>query len=144
MSIAPQIEKRKALGIVFLPGAMTGLILAGVDPFDAVLVQLALMYLILGAVVVTATLIVLGSRRRVFTADQRLIAISRSVRLVSTVRRIGLHWTSDRRVGGVAVPPSRHRLPWSLAPAGPLLFWRDAATSGRYRCSGQGWHDFSR
>ena len=43
----------KALGIVFLPGAMTGLILAGVDPVDAVLVQLALMYLILGGVATT-------------------------------------------------------------------------------------------
>ena len=51
-AISPQIENTRALGIVFLPGAMTGLILAGVDPLDAVLVQLALMYLILGAVVV--------------------------------------------------------------------------------------------
>jgi putative ABC transport system permease protein len=64
---------------VFLPGAMTGLILAGVDPFDAVLVQLALMYLILGAVVVTSTLTVLGTRRRVFTPDHRLIALRRAV-----------------------------------------------------------------
>ena len=77
-AISPQVENTRALGIVFLPGAMTGLILAGVDPFDAVLVQLALMYLILGAVVVTATLIVLGTRRRVFTPDHRLIALRRS------------------------------------------------------------------
>ena len=53
LAISPQIENTKALGIVFLPGAMTGLILAGVDPLDAVLVQLALMWIILGAVVVT-------------------------------------------------------------------------------------------
>lgn len=77
-AISPQVENTRALGIVFLPGAMTGLILAGVDPFDAVLVQLALMYLILGAVVVTATLIVVGTRRRVFTRDHRLIALARS------------------------------------------------------------------
>ncbi len=31
-ALSPQIENTKALGIVFLPGAMTGLILAGVDP----------------------------------------------------------------------------------------------------------------
>jgi putative ABC transport system permease protein len=79
-AISPQIENTRALGIVFLPGAMTGLILAGVDPLDAVLVQLALMYLILGAVVVTATLLVLGVRRRVFTADHRLLPLARAVR----------------------------------------------------------------
>ena len=31
-SIVPQVERTKAVGIVVLPGAMTGLILAGVDP----------------------------------------------------------------------------------------------------------------
>lgn len=79
-AITPQIENTRALGIVFLPGAMTGLILAGVDPLDAVLVQLALMYLILGAVVVTATLTVLGARRRLFTADHRLVPLARATR----------------------------------------------------------------
>lgn len=76
-AISPQIENIRGLGIVFLPGAMTGLILAGVDPLDAVLVQLALMYLILGAVVVTTTLTVLGARRRVFTSDHRLTPLVR-------------------------------------------------------------------
>lgn len=76
-AISPQIENIRGLGIVFLPGAMTGLILAGVDPLDAVLVQLALMYLILGAVVVTTVLTTLGARRRLFTADHRLLPLSR-------------------------------------------------------------------
>jgi putative ABC transport system permease protein len=79
-AISPQVENTRALGIVFLPGAMTGLILAGVDPLDAVLVQLALMYLILGAVVVTATFTVLGVQRYLFTADHRLVPIARAVR----------------------------------------------------------------
>lgn len=76
-AISPQIENIRGLGIVFLPGAMTGLILAGVDPLDAVLVQLALMYLILGAVVVTTVLTTLGARRRLFTADHRLLPLAR-------------------------------------------------------------------
>ena len=42
-AMTSQIETTKSVGLVFLPGAMTGLILAGVDPVDAVLVQLALM-----------------------------------------------------------------------------------------------------
>jgi putative ABC transport system permease protein len=81
-ALSPQIENTKALGIVFLPGAMTGLILAGVDPVDAVLVQLALMYLILGAVVVTTVITALGAVRRLFTSDHRLVALPRSRRNV--------------------------------------------------------------
>src|SRR5690606_22197545 len=36
-ALIPQIETTKAVGIVFLPGAMVGLILAGADPLDAIL-----------------------------------------------------------------------------------------------------------
>jgi putative ABC transport system permease protein len=79
-AISPQIENTRGLGIIFLPGAMTGLILAGVDPLDAVLVQLALMYLILGAVVVVSTITVVGLRRRLLTADHRLLPMARQIR----------------------------------------------------------------
>ena len=57
---------------MFLPGAMTGLILAGVDPIDAVLVQAAIMYLILGTAATTSVVIGLGSLSRLFTTDHRL------------------------------------------------------------------------
>jgi putative ABC transport system permease protein len=76
--IAPDVERLKALGVVVLPGAMTGLILAGVDPLDAVRVQLALLYVILGAVTTTATVIALLGTRRLFTADHRLVPLARS------------------------------------------------------------------
>ena len=79
-ALSPQIENTKALGIVFLPGAMTGLILAGVEPLDAVLVQLALMYLILGGAATTTAVTALGTVRRLFTADHRLVALPRSTR----------------------------------------------------------------
>ena len=51
---------------------MTGLILAGVDPVDAVQVQLAVLYLILGGVVTSVTVVAWGLSRRLFTADHRL------------------------------------------------------------------------
>lgn len=76
-AITPQIETTKALGIVFLPGAMTGLILAGVDPLDAVLVQLALMFLILGSVVTVSTVVAVAGARRLFTDDDRLVPLLR-------------------------------------------------------------------
>ncbi len=76
-AMTPQIESTKAVGLVFLPGAMTGLILAGVDPLDAVLVQLALMLLILGGVATIATVTVIGAAHRLFTVDERLIPLLR-------------------------------------------------------------------
>lgn len=71
-AVTPQIETTKATGLVFLPGAMTGLILAGVSPTDAVLVQAVVMFLILGSVATTAVVMALGLARRLFTPDHRL------------------------------------------------------------------------
>lgn len=76
-ALIPQIESTKAVGLVFLPGAMVGLILAGVDSSDAVLVQLALMYLILGSVATSVTVIGVGLTRRLFTSDHRLVPLER-------------------------------------------------------------------
>jgi putative ABC transport system permease protein len=76
-AMIPQIESTKAVGLVFLPGAMTGLILAGVSPVDAVQVQLALMYLILGSVATSVTVVAVGLTRRLFTDDSRLVRLVR-------------------------------------------------------------------
>jgi putative ABC transport system permease protein len=76
-ALIPQVETTKAVGLVFLPGAMTGLILAGVAPLDAVLVQAVVMFVVLGAVATTSTVIALGLVRRLFTADHRLVALAR-------------------------------------------------------------------
>lgn len=77
-ALIPQIESTKAVGLVFLPGAMTGLILAGADPTDAVMIQLAIMYLILGSVATSVTVIAIGLTRRLFTPDHRLVRLARA------------------------------------------------------------------
>jgi putative ABC transport system permease protein len=76
-ALIPQIETTKAVGLVFLPGAMTGLILAGVEPLDAVQVQAAVMYLVLGSVATTTSVVALGVQRRLFTRDHRLVRMPR-------------------------------------------------------------------
>ena len=48
--LIPQIERTKVVGLIALPGAMTGLLLAGVEPLEAVVIQLLVMYLVLGTV----------------------------------------------------------------------------------------------
>jgi putative ABC transport system permease protein len=77
-ALLPQIETTKAVGLVALPGAMTGLILAGVEPVDAVKVQAAVMFLILGSVATTVTVVSFGLTRRLFTSDHRLVALRRT------------------------------------------------------------------
>ena len=74
-AISPQIETTKATGLVFLPGAMTGLILAGVPPLQAVLVQAVVMFLILGSVAATTVVVAMGIVRLVFTRDHRLLPL---------------------------------------------------------------------
>jgi putative ABC transport system permease protein len=71
-SITPQVEQTKILGIVALPGTMTGLLLAGVDPLDAVLTQTVVMFLILGSVTVSAVVVGRGVARRLVGTDHRL------------------------------------------------------------------------
>ena len=71
-ALVPQIETTKAVGIVFLPGMMVGLLLAGVTPLGAVQAQLVIMYLVLGSVAVTTSVIALGMRRILFTPAHQL------------------------------------------------------------------------
>jgi len=51
---------------------MVGLLLAGVSPLGAVQAQLVIMYLVLGSVAVTTSIIALGLRRILFTASHQL------------------------------------------------------------------------
>jgi putative ABC transport system permease protein len=71
-ALLPQIERTKVIGLIALPGAMTGMLLAGADPISAVLVQLVIAYLVLGAVGVATTLISAVIAARAFTRDLRL------------------------------------------------------------------------
>lgn len=68
-SLIPQIERTKVVGLIALPGAMTGLLLAGVDPVEAVVIQLLVMYLVLGTAAVCVVSVVTAVTRAAVTAD---------------------------------------------------------------------------
>lgn len=72
LALLPQIEITRSVGLVFIPGALTGLVLAGVDPLDAAMVQAALLFLILGSAAITGLVVVLLGSGRYLTVDQRL------------------------------------------------------------------------
>ncbi|UJB39612.1 ABC transporter permease [Streptomyces sp. A1-5] len=48
-ALIPAVDSTKTVGLISLPGAMTGLILAGVDPFTAIRYQIVVMYMLLAA-----------------------------------------------------------------------------------------------
>jgi putative ABC transport system permease protein len=62
----------KTAGIVALPGAMTGMILAGADPLEAVFVQLIVGYMLLAATTVSSILAVELTVRTFFTKHHQL------------------------------------------------------------------------
>jgi putative ABC transport system permease protein len=68
-SLIPQIERTKVVGLIALPGAMTGLLLAGVEPVEAVVIQLLVMYLVLGTAAVCVVAVVTAITRAAVTSD---------------------------------------------------------------------------
>ncbi len=72
----PSINAMAAIGVVSLPGMMTGQILSGVDPNEAVKYQLMVMFLIAGATGMAVMLATLGSARAL-TDDRDRLRIDR-------------------------------------------------------------------
>ena len=68
----PSINAMAAIGVVSLPGMMTGQILSGVDPNEAVKYQLMVMFLIAGATGIAVILATLGSARALSDDRDRL------------------------------------------------------------------------
>lgn len=62
----------KTVGIVALPGAMTGMILAGADPLEAVALQIIVGYMILASVTITSIVAVELAVRRFFSRHHQL------------------------------------------------------------------------
>lgn len=73
-ALIPSINSMAAMGIVFLPGMMTGQILSGTEPMIAVKYQIAIMCIITGSVAITSLLILVQGRRAYFTGAHQLVS----------------------------------------------------------------------
>lgn len=71
-AMIPLIDSTKTAGIIFLPGAMVGMIIAGADPLEAVRLQIVVLYMLLGSVSIAAILVGLFSYRSFFTRRHQL------------------------------------------------------------------------
>jgi putative ABC transport system permease protein len=68
----PLIDSTKTTGIVFFPGTMVGMLVAGAEPIDAVRLQLILLWLLLGSVALAALIAVSLGYRGFFTPAHQL------------------------------------------------------------------------
>jgi putative ABC transport system permease protein len=70
--VIPLIDSTKTTGVIFFPGTMVGMLVAGAEPFDAVRLQLILLYVLLGSVAIASVTAVVLAQRNFFTAAQQL------------------------------------------------------------------------
>jgi putative ABC transport system permease protein len=66
------IDATKTTGLIFFPGTMVGMLLAGADPTDAVRLQLILLYTLLGSVALAALAATTLAYRNFFTPAHQL------------------------------------------------------------------------
>ncbi|MGE5415872.1 MAG: ABC transporter permease [Acidobacteriota bacterium] len=75
--MTPTLNSLAVVGIVSLPGMMTGQILAGMDPQSAIRYQFVVMIMIAAAVAIGCLMMVGLSYKKMFTPDQALVEIMR-------------------------------------------------------------------
>ena len=74
----PSINAMMGVGVVFIPGMMTGQIIAGSDPLVAVKYQIVVMLMLVGSTALGSLLVISLVRRRCFSTDHRLTIRDRS------------------------------------------------------------------
>lgn len=71
-AMVPVVDRAKVVGIVSLPGGMSGMILAGAHPLEAVKFQIVIMYMLLGSPFLTVAITGLLSYKQYFTKYSQL------------------------------------------------------------------------
>ncbi|KAH7428766.1 hypothetical protein KP509_09G016300 [Ceratopteris richardii] len=70
--MAPMIDAIKVMGLVLLPGNMTGLLLGGAAPVEAVIAQIKLINAVLAAAAISCTIATFLGWRMLFTPNHQL------------------------------------------------------------------------
>lgn len=71
--MTPVVDSTKTIGLVQLPGAMTGMILAGASPLEAVQLQIIVMYMLIGAAAYTGLTAAYLTYGQFFTRHHQLV-----------------------------------------------------------------------
>jgi putative ABC transport system permease protein len=75
-ALVPTVDSTRVVGLISLPGTMTGLIIAGVDPLQAIRYQLIVMYMLLAAWAVSALVTARAAQGALFDDAQRLVPVT--------------------------------------------------------------------
>lgn len=71
--LIPTLNFMKVIGLVQLPGAMTGMILAGASPIEAVKIQIIVVYMIISGVSISVPIAVTLARNKFFNKRHQLL-----------------------------------------------------------------------
>jgi putative ABC transport system permease protein len=71
--MTPIVDSTKTVGLISLPGAMTGMILAGASPLEAVQLQIIVMYMLVGAAAFSGLTATFLTYRQFFTPAHQLM-----------------------------------------------------------------------
>ena len=71
--LIPTINAMMVVGLVTLPGIITGQLMSGIDPFTAALYQMLIMFMLAFSTLTTALVVTYGIKRQFFNAAAQLI-----------------------------------------------------------------------
>ncbi|AGK60832.1 TIGR00245 family protein [Archaeoglobus sulfaticallidus PM70-1] len=71
-ALIPSIDNMRTLGIIFIPGAMTGMLMAGIDPTTAAVYQISIFFMIISSGIVAAVNATYLTKKRLFTPAHQL------------------------------------------------------------------------
>ena len=75
-SLIPRIDSLRTLGIVWIPGLMTGMVIAGSDPFYAAVYQFAVMAMIFATSGLSAMITMAFIQKEVFSPAEQLLLVT--------------------------------------------------------------------
>ncbi len=85
-ALVTDIDAVRTVGLISLPGAMTGLLLAGVEPLTAIRYQVVVMYMLLGAVAVSGAVAARLTTGLLFDDAERLVVLPEAGRRAAAIR----------------------------------------------------------
>lgn len=71
-ALIPTIDSLKTLGLIFIPGAMAGLLIAGTDPILAAEYQIIVYLMIVGGGLITSLMVIYLARRKIFNSSEQV------------------------------------------------------------------------
>ncbi len=71
-ALIPKLDNLKTLGLIFIPGAMTGMLIAGANPIWAAQYQIAVFLMIISSSIIATILLTIQIRKRLFTEAHQI------------------------------------------------------------------------